>query len=130
MDDIILTDDDRCELDKLNKELAKDFEINDLGTLKYFLGMEIVRSKEGIFVTQRKYTIDLLSETGLLGFRVTETPTDPILKLQHAKAEKVGNIEQFQRLVGRLIYLSHMQPDITFAMSRGHLQVEVYTDAD
>ena len=80
--------------------------------------MEIVRSKEGLFVTQRKYTIDLLSETGLLGFRVAETPTNLILKLQHAKAEKVGNIEQFQRLIGRLIYLSHMQLDITFAMSR------------
>ena len=118
MDDIILTDDDRCELDKLNKELAKDFEIKDLGALKYFLGMEIARSKEGIFVTQRKYTIDLLSEIGLLGFRVDETPTDPILKLQHAKAEKVGNIEQFQRLVGRLIYLSHTRPDIAFAVSR------------
>ena len=93
MDDIILTDDDRYKLDKLNKELAKDFEINDLGASKYFLGMEIVRSKEGIFVTQRKYTIDLLSETSLLGFRVVKTPTDPILKLQHAKAEKVDKFK-------------------------------------
>ena len=41
MDDIILTDDDICKLDKLNKELAKDFEINDLGALKYFLAWRL-----------------------------------------------------------------------------------------
>ena len=118
VDDIILTGDDIGELEILKKGLAKDFEIKDLGTLKYFLGMEFARSRDGIFVTQRKYTLDLLSETGLLGCRAAETPTEPNQKLQHAKPENVVNIEQFQRLVGRLIYLSHTRPDIAFAVSR------------
>ena len=51
MDDIILTGDDYTELERLKKGLVKDFEIKDLGTLKYFLSMEFERSKEGIFVT-------------------------------------------------------------------------------
>ena len=47
--------------------------------LKYFLGMEFARSKEGIFVNQRKYVLDLLGETGLLGCKAVETPIKPNL---------------------------------------------------
>ncbi|XP_059654624.1 pentatricopeptide repeat-containing protein At3g06920-like [Cornus florida] len=108
---------DNEELERLKKRLAADFEIKDLGALKYFLGMEFARSKEGIFVNQRKYVLDLLSETGLLGYKPAETPIEPNLKLQPSKDEEVMNREQYQRLVGRLIYLSHTRPDIAFAVS-------------
>ena len=50
IDDIVLTGDDCNELEKLKGKLAEEFEIKDLGALKYFLGMEFARSKEGIFV--------------------------------------------------------------------------------
>lgn len=115
MDDIIITGDDSVEVEKQKK--SDDFKIKDLGALKYFLGMEFARSKEGIFVNQRKYVLDLLRETGLLGCKATETPIEPNLKIQSAKPEDVLNKEQYQRLVGRLIYLSHTQLDITFAVS-------------
>lgn len=69
VDDIILTSDDEIELAVLKKRLAKEFQIKNLGVLKYFLGMEFARSKEGIFVNQRKYILDLLGETGLLGVK-------------------------------------------------------------
>lgn len=87
-----------------------------MGVLKYFLGMEFTRSKEGIFVNQRKYILDLLGETGLLGRKPVETPFGPILSNCLSKAE-VLNREQYQRLVGRLIHLSHICPDIGFAVS-------------
>lgn len=61
--------------------------------------------------------MDLLSETGLLGCKGAETPIEHNVKLQPAKPEEVKNREQFQRLVGRLIYLSHTRPDIAFAVS-------------
>ena len=67
VDDIILTGDDVVELDRLKKVLAHEFEIKDLGPLKYFLGIEFARSNKGIFISQRKYILDLLGETGLLG---------------------------------------------------------------
>ena len=65
VDDIIVTRDYTKEMDCLKEVLAREFEIKDLGTLKYFLGMEIARSKKGIVVSQRKYILDLL--TGMLG---------------------------------------------------------------
>ena len=48
------------EIDHLKKELANKFEMKDLGLLRYFLGMEMARSKIGIVVTQRKYALNLL----------------------------------------------------------------------
>ena len=66
--------------------------------------MEFVRSKKGIFVSQRKYVLDLLEETGLLGCKPIETPMEPNLRLQPASVDKVVNRDQYQRLVGRLIY--------------------------
>jgi hypothetical protein len=117
VDDIILTRDDSAELVKKKKRLANEFEIKDLGALKYFLGMEFAKSKEGIFVNQRKYVQDLLGETGMLGYKPTETPMEPNTKLQPAKTKSVVNKEQYQRLVGRLIYLSHTRPDIAFSVS-------------
>ncbi|GMP88706.1 hypothetical protein CsSME_00040591 [Camellia sinensis var. sinensis] len=88
VDDIILTGNDEAELAALKEKLAKEFHIKDLGALKYFLGMEFARSKEGIFVNQRKYVLDLLGETGMLGCKMVETPIEPNLKLQAAKAEE------------------------------------------
>ena len=69
--------------------------------------MEFVRSKKGIFVSQRKYVLDLLEETGLLGCKPVETPMEPNLRLQPTSVDKVVNRDQYQRLVGRFIYLSH-----------------------
>ena len=60
VDDIILTGDDSNELKRLKKVLACEFEIKDLGALKYFLGMEFARSKKGICVSQRKYVLSFI----------------------------------------------------------------------
>ncbi|KAK2994957.1 hypothetical protein RJ640_027861 [Escallonia rubra] len=77
VDDIILTGDDIAEMEHLKQCLASEFEIKDLGSLKFFLGMEIARSRKGIAVSQRKYVLDLLKETGMSGCRHVETPIDP-----------------------------------------------------
>lgn len=61
VDDIILIGDGIGELERLKNYLANDFEIKELGMLKYFLGMEFASSKDGKFVNQRKYVLDLLS---------------------------------------------------------------------
>ena len=117
VDDITLTGDDLEELANLKRRMAQDFEIEDLGMLKYFLGMEFARSKEGIFVNKRKYILDLLNETGLFGCKYAETPIEANLKLYPTKIENVIDRERFQKLVGKLIYLSHTPPDIAFVVS-------------
>ncbi|RVW83633.1 Retrovirus-related Pol polyprotein from transposon RE1 [Vitis vinifera] len=97
--------------------LSKEFEIKDLGTLRYFLGMEVARSSKGIFVSQRKYTLDLLKETGMLGCKPSNTHMDPFNKIGSKEDMAVVDKGRYQRLVGRLIYLSHTRPDISFVVS-------------
>jgi hypothetical protein len=66
VDDIVITGDDNVEISRLKVRLSKEFEVKDLGQLKYFLGIEIARSSKGIVLSQRKYVLDLLNETELL----------------------------------------------------------------
>ena len=69
VDDMIITGDDSLEISRLKKNLSNEFEVKDLGQLRYFLGIEIARSPRGIVLSQRKYVLDLLDETGMLECR-------------------------------------------------------------
>lgn len=62
VDDIVITKNDEMKMTQLKRNLAKEFEIKDLGFLKYFLGIEVARSRQGIFICQRKYVLDLLKD--------------------------------------------------------------------
>ncbi|KAK3002615.1 hypothetical protein RJ639_022178 [Escallonia herrerae] len=117
VDDIIVTGNDSDEKEALRKYLAKEFEIKDLGKLKYFLGIEVARSKEGIFVSQQKYVLDLLEETGKLGCRPSDTPIEPNHRLAEFMEGEPTHKGMYQRLVGKLIYLSHTRPGIAYAVS-------------
>ena len=81
VDDIVLLEDDTTEITRLKKKMADDFEIEGLENLKYFLGIEVGRSREGISVSQRKYTIDLLKEIGMTRCRPANTPIELNVKL-------------------------------------------------
>ncbi|KAK3004629.1 hypothetical protein RJ639_019506 [Escallonia herrerae] len=67
-------------------------------------------------VSQRKYVLDLLKETGMSGCRPVETPIDPNQKLGDNEGDLI-NTSRYQKLVGKLIYLSYTTPDIAFAVS-------------
>ena len=74
VDDMIITWSDKAVI-KATKEFLKSvFGIKDMGEMKYFLGIEICRSKEGLFMSQRKYTMDMLTETDVLRGKIAKTP--------------------------------------------------------
>ena len=76
VDDIVLIGDDLEEMQKLKEYMSKEFEIKDLGNLKYFLGIEFAKSKHGIFISQRKYVRGMQKDTGMLGSRACNTPIE------------------------------------------------------
>ena len=115
VDDIIVIGDDMVERECLKRQLKQEFKIKDLRKLKYFHGIEVAYSKQGIFVSQRKYVLDLLKETGKLGSKALSIPIDPNHKLCKKEGETVDK-GRYQRLVGRLIYLSHTRPDVAYAV--------------
>ena len=78
VDDMIITGNDLDCVASLKSVLDQRFGIKDLGPLKYFLGLEIARNKTGISLTQRKYALEVLKETGMTGCKPTQTPKEGI----------------------------------------------------
>ncbi|KAH9774809.1 retrovirus-related pol polyprotein from transposon RE1 [Citrus sinensis] len=148
VDDMVVTDNDEEETEALQKYLSREFEMKDLGALKYFLGIEVSRSKGGIFPSQRKYALDLLHETGMTACQPIDTPIEEGLKFCITSDQVPVDKGRYQRLIGRLMYLSHTRPDLAYALSvvsqfmhnpgEQHMKavmrilsnIEVYTDAD
>ena len=117
VDDIIITGDDKKGIDDLKRYLQNSFRTKDLDKLRYFLGIEVARFKEGINLSQRKYVLDILEETGLLGSKPMETPMDPNVKLYEDQGELLSNPERYCHLVGKLNYLTITHLDISFVIS-------------
>ena len=116
VDDMIVTRNDLEERITLQNHLARKFEMKDLGPLKYFFGIEVSRSKEGVFLSQRQYALNLLSETGMTACSPSSTPMEENLKLGIYPDQVPINKERYQRLVGRLMYLAHTRPDLAYAL--------------
>ncbi|CAL8996385.1 unnamed protein product, partial [Prunus brigantina] len=98
-DDMIVTSDDLDEIDKLKGYLASEFDMKDLSGLKYFLGIELTRSEHGIFLSQRKYVLDLLKETSMLGCEPIGTPIEQNHGLEEYPDQVPTNKGRYQRLV-------------------------------
>ncbi|WJZ89883.1 hypothetical protein VitviT2T_009069 [Vitis vinifera] len=117
VDDMIITGDDVEEISRLQDQLSTEFEMKNLGGLKYFLGIEVARSRQGIFLSQRKYILDLLAKVGLLECKPADIPIVQNHKLGEYVDQVPADKQRYQRLVGKLIYLSHTRPDIAYAVS-------------
>jgi Reverse transcriptase (RNA-dependent DNA polymerase) len=90
VDDMIISGNDEGEIALLKRKLGKKFEVKDLGQLRYFLGIEIARGAERIVLSQRKYVLDLLAETGMLGCKPAVAPIDQKFKLSAEAGEPVN----------------------------------------
>lgn len=114
VDDILIASDNDAAVLELQSLLRSEFKIKDLGQARFFLGLEIARSSEGISVCQRKYTLNLLEDSGLLGCKPSSVPMDP--SLTKDLGSLLPNPTLYRELIGRLLYLTIARPDITFAV--------------
>ena len=103
-------------ISSLKSFLHGQFHTNDLGMLKYFLGVEIMRSKRGIFLSQRKYVLDQLSKTGKLATMSCQSPMAQSLHLTR-DGKLFEDLERYRRLVGKLNYLTVTRSDIAYSVS-------------
>uniref|UniRef100_A0A6N2MWL7 Reverse transcriptase Ty1/copia-type domain-containing protein n=1 Tax=Salix viminalis TaxID=40686 RepID=A0A6N2MWL7_SALVM len=105
VDDMVLTGDDPEERKALQQFLASKFEMKDLGQLKYFLGIEVSRSKIGICL-HRKYVLDLLTETGMLECKPFDTPMVMNHKLREMENQTLTDKGCYQRVHQEEAYCS------------------------
>ncbi|GKB85258.1 putative RNA-directed DNA polymerase [Tanacetum coccineum] len=119
VDDIVLTGNNQNEINRFKQFLESKFMIKDLGILKYFLGIEVLDNEKGLCLSQRKYCLDLLSEYGLLACKPAATPLQQnvVLAFEESEHDKLlTNITEYQKIVGKLIYLSITRPDIQYSV--------------
>lgn len=117
VDDLVICGNDASVIAKFKVYLSQYFKMKDLGHLKYFLGIEVARSPEGIFLSQRKYFLDVIEECGLSGSRPAETPLEQNHKLASSTSSIFPEPDKYRRLVGRLVYLTHTKPEISYAVN-------------
>ena len=103
-------------ISSLKSFLHGQFHTKDLGMLKYFFGVEVMRSKRGIFLSQRKYVLNLLSKTGKLATMPCQSPMAQSLHLTR-DGKLFEDLERYRRLVGKLNYLTVTRPDIAYSVS-------------
>lgn len=70
--------------------------MKDLGTLKYFLAIELTRGKNGLFLCQRKYTLDILNESGMLGCKPAPFPLEQNQKLALDQGDHFSDPAQYR----------------------------------
>lgn len=130
VDDIVITGSSESAIRTLREFLHSKLQLKDLGPLKYFLGIEVARSKRGIYLNQRKYALELIL---IQAWQVPDHLTHPWNKIRNSLALNLillrievralvlktvywADPHEYQRLVGRLIYLTITRPDICYAV--------------
>ena len=87
VDDIVITSSDKDGIQKLKQHLFNHFQTKDLGKLKYFLGIKVAQANSKVVISQMKYTLDILANTGMLDCKLVDTPMDPNVKLVPSQEE-------------------------------------------
>lgn len=90
--------------------------MKDTGFLKYFLGIEVFRNASGLYLSQRKYALDIILETGLFGAKPASTLVEQNHNLAIDKGPLFASLDLYCRLIGRLIYLTITQPEFSYSV--------------
>ena len=98
--------------------LAQRFSIKDLGSLNYFLGVEVVPNKHGLLLSQRRYILDILAKTNMQDAKsvITHMPTHPAFHLNSGSF--LSNPTEYRVVISSLQCLLITRPDISFAVNK------------
>ncbi|KAL0406178.1 UNVERIFIED_CONTAM: Retrovirus-related Pol polyprotein from transposon RE2 [Sesamum latifolium] len=113
VDDILVTAPTVALIQSVKDYLHSFFSIKDLGDARYFLGLEVARNSDGIYVAQTKYIQDIIRDIGLVNAKSTSTPFPLGLKLSDNYGALLVDPEKYRRLIGRLLHLGFTRPDVS-----------------
>ncbi|XP_042510912.1 uncharacterized mitochondrial protein AtMg00810-like [Macadamia integrifolia] len=114
VDDIVLTENDLHFLDSFITVLSSTFVMKDLGSLHYFLGIEVTSTPQGLHLSQSKYALDILQRAHMIDIKSTSTPM--VLHSDLIVTTPFADVTLFRSLVGTLQYLTMTRPHISYAV--------------
>ncbi|KAI4300129.1 hypothetical protein L6164_033541 [Bauhinia variegata] len=118
VDDIIITGSPQQQVLQVIQQLTTRFSLKDLGNLSYFLGVEVDPHPQGLFLSQRKYILDILSRAQMAESNTVSTPMCATTTLTKYSGEGLVSPTKYRTLIGSLQYLSFTQPDVAFTVNR------------
>jgi len=116
VDDLIIAGGHQIDIDTFKKEMQSTFKMSDLGLLRYYLGLEVTQSEEGITVCQSAYAAKILETAGLTGCKSSCTPMEPRLKLSKQSTSPAVDATHYRSIVGSLRYLVNSRPDLAYSV--------------
>nr|KYP55970.1 Retrovirus-related Pol polyprotein from transposon TNT 1-94 [Cajanus cajan] len=116
VDDLIFTGSNAKLIKEFKEIMKKEFEMTDLGLMKYFLGLEVKQSDEGIFISQERYALEILKKFKMEDCNPVSTPMEPGTKLSKFDGGERANSGRFRSLVGSLRYLTSTRPDLMLSV--------------
>jgi len=105
-------------IDSINIQLKNKFKLKDLGDLKFFLGIELSKSKIGIFICQCHYVLSLHEDCGMLACKPFVVHMLPNLHLHNNSGTPIADPATYRHLIGRLLYLTISRPDISYTVHK------------
>ncbi|GJX04158.1 ribonuclease H-like domain-containing protein, partial [Tanacetum coccineum] len=117
VDDIVLTASSSDLLHRIISSLNQEFAMTDLGSLNYFLGVSVTRDSSGMFLSQKKYAVEILDRAGMVHCNPIRTPVDTESKLG-TTGDVVSDLTLYRSLAGSLQYITFTRPDISYAVQQ------------
>jgi len=116
VDDLILTSSDPNLINHVKSSLKKKFEMTELEHLHYFLGLQVLQSKEGVSLSQSKYACDILRHFHMEDYKPTASPFQSGVKLSVTCTSPEVDATLYRQLVGKRLYLTHTRLDLSFVV--------------
>ena len=116
MDDLIFTGNGEEMFVVFKQSMKEEFDMTDLGKMKYFLGIEVTQNVEGIFICQKKYAREVLERFGMEKSNPMTNPMVPGCKLSKDEDGKAIYASFYKQMVGSLMHLIATRPDLMFAI--------------
>ncbi|CAJ2649847.1 unnamed protein product [Trifolium pratense] len=116
VDDLIVTGSNQSLIDYFKQSMTTKFAMSDLGKMKFFLGVEVCQTDEGIFIHQKKYASEILAKFGMEDCNAVSSPIITSCKLVKNEAGKASDETQYKQMVGSLMYLLATRPDLAYSV--------------
>ena len=118
VDDLVITGNNSSFVASVIQQLGAMFSLKDMGFLHLFLGVEVIPTNGGLFLSQHKYVRDLLAQTSMSGAKDVSTALSITQFLKLIDGSASVDSSNFRRIIGRLQYFSLSSPDISFAINK------------
>eukprot|EP01018_Ginkgo_biloba_P015850 Gb_34468 [translate_table: standard] len=104
-------------LREFSMAMKSEFEMTDIGLMNFFLGIEVTQNSDGTFISQEKYANDILKRFKMQNNKAIITPIAMGVKLSKEDERKNVDSTLYKSLVGSLMYLTAIRPDIMYVVS-------------